>query len=170
MKERDDYLSAMLQTPKDFAGVPIIGAFLDGKYYFTAQKITWTADGDYADKYTNVDVPKGFVTDLTSIPRPFWAMMPRDGPYLAAAIIHDYNYWLQDRSRKVSDQIFNIGMKELNVARVKRKIIYEAVKWAGGHSWRQNAALKDAGEIRLIKKFPETPITWEMWKTNPGEE
>ncbi|ECG8634089.1 DUF1353 domain-containing protein, partial [Salmonella enterica subsp. salamae] len=39
-----------------------------------------------------IEVPAGFVTDLATIPRIFWSLMPPDGKYAKAAIIHDYLY------------------------------------------------------------------------------
>ncbi len=39
-----------------------------------------------------IHVPAGFVTDLASVPRIFWTLLPPDGKYAKAAIIHDYLY------------------------------------------------------------------------------
>ena len=37
-------------------------------------------------------VPRGLITDLTSVPRPFRIFVGRVGPWLEAAILHDYLY------------------------------------------------------------------------------
>ena len=42
-----------------------------------------------------ITAPKGCVTDLASIPRPCWILLPPDGPWVKAAIIHDYLYATQ---------------------------------------------------------------------------
>ena len=40
-----------------------------------------------------VRIEKGFITDFASIPRPLWWLWPpSQGPYLAAALIHDCMY------------------------------------------------------------------------------
>lgn len=36
-----------------------------------------------------IDIEKGYITDLASIPRALWAIYPPDGLYRAAAICHD---------------------------------------------------------------------------------
>ena len=42
-----------------------------------------------AVSYRGVDVPEGFVTDLASIPRLFWPLLPANGWYELAAVFHD---------------------------------------------------------------------------------
>lgn len=37
---------------------------------------------------TVIRVPKGFVTDLASIPRALWSVFPPDGDYAKAAVVH----------------------------------------------------------------------------------
>lgn len=37
-----------------------------------------------------IKVEKGLVTDLASIPRIFWNILPPNGPYTKSAILHDY--------------------------------------------------------------------------------
>ena len=46
-----------------------------------------------------INVPIGTYTDFASIPRPLWAIFPRWGKYGNAAVIHDWLYWDQSRSR-----------------------------------------------------------------------
>lgn len=58
------------------------------------------------DKNDVIEVPVGFVTDLATVPRIFWSLLPPDGEYAKAAIIHDYLYHYPLRNRKESDLIF----------------------------------------------------------------
>lgn len=76
-------------------------------------------------------VPAGFVTDLASVPRVFWSLMPPDGKYAKAAIIHDYLYDNGLRTKKQADLIFLDAMRVLNVPRWKRAILYLAVRLFG---------------------------------------
>ncbi|EAN7516516.1 DUF1353 domain-containing protein [Salmonella enterica] len=78
-----------------------------------------------------IEVPAGFVTDLATIPRIFWSLMPPDGKYAKAAIIHDYLYDNALRTKKEADLIFLDGMTVLGVARWKRTIMYYAVRLFG---------------------------------------
>jgi len=174
MKEREEFLKAILQEPgglktKDFIGVPIYGAFGDGKIFYTFQEVVWEPSGSQQEGLPTSKVPKGFITDLTSVPRAFWTLLPRDGKYLTAAIVHDFNYWYQDGvTRKQADDVFREGMRDLNVGRLKRTLIYQGVRKGGGLAWSKNKKLRESGEKRLMKKFPTDPtITWKTWKNDP---
>lgn len=85
-----------------------------------------------------INVPIGTYTDFASIPRLLWAIFPRWGKYGNAAVIHDWMYWNQSRSRKEADGIFLEGMEVLEVSTWKRRTIYYAVRWFGWVAWRAN--------------------------------
>jgi hypothetical protein len=53
-------------------------------------------------------IPKGFTTDLASIPRALWSIYsPSRTETIAAAVVHDYLYFCPNAlSRKESDSIF----------------------------------------------------------------
>ncbi|EBH1518487.1 DUF1353 domain-containing protein [Salmonella enterica] len=78
-----------------------------------------------------ISVPAGFVTDLATVPRIFWILLPPDGKYAKAAIIHDYLYDNALRTKYEADRIFLDGMKVLGVPRWKRTIMYLAVRLFG---------------------------------------
>lgn len=78
-----------------------------------------------------ISVPAGFITDLASVPRIFWTLLPPDGKYAKAAIIHDYLYDNALRTKYEADRIFLDGMKVLGVPRWKRTIMYLAVRLFG---------------------------------------
>lgn len=86
-----------------------------------------------------ITVPKGFVTDFASIPRAFWMIMPPDGEYTNAAVIHDYLYNIQTRTRKQSDDIFKEAMKVLGVNWFRRGTMYNAVRSFGWIPWNHHA-------------------------------
>jgi len=73
-----------------------------------------------------ITVPKGTITDLTSVPRVFWAMFPPHDTYAKAAIIHDWLYEKQ-AGKEYADRVFLEAMTVLNVPRWKREILYRAV-------------------------------------------
>lgn len=127
---------------------------------------TVTAPFDYAvgaaDGATVVHVPVGFVTDFASIPRMFWSIMPPEGWYGKAAVLHDYLYrygCIGDMviDRKYADDVLNEAMCVLRAAWVlehgatksgqpqiprgelrsliERQIIYAGVRLGGRSTW-----------------------------------
>jgi len=89
-----------------------------------------------------INVPIGTYTDFASIPRPLWAIFPRWGKYGNAAVIHDWMYWDQSRSRREADDIFLEGMDILEVSELKRRTIYYAVRLFGWIAWKSNQKKK----------------------------
>jgi len=88
----------------------------------------------HVGKFPSLDiivVPKMFITDITSVPRFLWSLLPPHGEYGKAAVIHDFLYREGKRSRKECDKIFLEGMEVLGVNTTKRKLIYLAVRIFG---------------------------------------
>lgn len=152
---------ASLRPPK--ALIP----FKDWDYYYTRGISVWKPNA--GQTFKPVYVPDGFVTDLASIPQPVWSFGIRpEGSYAYAAIIHDFLYWMQDRSRNESDEILLIAMADSKVEESLRNRIYNAVRLGGGPAWKKNAELKRHGEKRLLREFPtDFTITWTEWKSRP---
>lgn len=71
------------------------------------------------------------IADLASVPRIFWTLLPPDGKYAKAAIIHDYLYDNALRTKKEADLIFLDRMTVLGVPKWKRIVMYLAVRWFG---------------------------------------
>jgi hypothetical protein len=99
------------------------------------------------DSGETITVPAGFVTDLASIPRPVWALLPPDGPWAKAAVVHDFLYrtggtgrlWGEvgvsrhtPYSRAEADNILRGAMASLQVPWIKRQIIWIGVRIGGG--------------------------------------
>ncbi|EKH1093474.1 DUF1353 domain-containing protein [Salmonella enterica] len=78
-----------------------------------------------------IEVPAGFITDLATVPRIFWILLPPDGKYAKAAIIHDYLYDNALRTKYEADRIFLDGMTVLGVPKWKKMIMYWAVRLFG---------------------------------------
>ena len=81
----------------------------------------------------------GFQTDFASIPSLFWMMLPPDGQYTAAAVVHDYLYFTQTRTRLASDRIFLEAMKVLKVNIFKRLVMFKAVRTFSFIPWNRRA-------------------------------
>lgn len=154
---------------KKAIGIPQIAPFADWDYYYLLSPIRWEPEGDAITKYSSVEVPKGFVTDLASTPKFLWPILPPTKRYTHAAIVHDYHYWTQTISRTDADDIFKIAMGELDVPGWTSFAIYQAVSKFGDKAWNNNKKLQDLGESRFMRKAPKEPtITWADWKTRGG--
>lgn len=95
----------------------------------------------YASDLTDelVQVPEGFVTDLASIPRRFQAWFPVNGLHRLPAIVHDYLYRYKPEwcTRELADQIFLEGMIDQGEGRVRRQLMYWAVRVGGRAYWAE---------------------------------
>ena len=97
--------------------------FLPFTYYWKRYKIT-------------IRVPKGFVSDFASIPRPFRFFIPKLGLYNKAAVLHDHAYQRWVLSRRQADLLFLDAMTDLKVKKWKRNAMYKFVRLFGWLSWR----------------------------------
>jgi hypothetical protein len=165
--DKISFMKAELRPSRDLITPPVpIVPFADWDYYYTTQPLGWRANAAVAGMPAAVTVPIGFVTDLASIPPIFWSALPPAARYSYPAIIHDYLYWFQLCERKDADAVFKAAMEDMKVPTAKIMIIYDAVRTAGGSAWDKNARLREAGEKRILRKYPSDPLmTWERWKT-----
>jgi hypothetical protein len=160
------WMDKWISESRQPVGGLFLGRFRDPIYYLT-KPIAWEPNKGQ-ENHGKVSVPVGFVTDLASIPRVFWSMLRPDGDYAYPAIVHDYLYWFQTRSREESDTILKLGMEDFSIDSATIKTIYHAVRIGGAASWSENARLRNAGEKRILKRFPDDPRTnWADWKKLP---
>ena len=85
-------------------------------------------------------VPAGFVTDFASVPRVLIWLIPRYGDYTQAAVLHDWLVRERVVSRSDADGLFRRAMRELGVSRLRRWLMWAAVRLASGvsgGSWRE---------------------------------
>lgn len=150
-----------------FVKIPKVIPFGDWDYYYLESQLKWT--GNAGESFAPVTAPKGFVTDLASVPSIMWAKYPPMGRYAYAAIVHDYLYWTQTTSREDADKILSAAMKDANADKGAIDDFYIALRLAGGSAWNRNAAAKKAGEKRVLARFPSDPlVSWETWKKTKG--
>ncbi|EBE6564298.1 DUF1353 domain-containing protein, partial [Salmonella enterica] len=76
------------------------------------------------------------------VPRIFWTILPPDGKYAKAAIIHDWMYDNALRTKKEADLIFLDGMTVLGVPKWKRIIMYYAVRLFGRGSYSERNVME----------------------------
>ena len=93
--------------------------------------------------YKEIVVPKGFISDLASIPRVMTPFIPKLGKYNKAAILHDYLYDVMSEefyimiSREDADNIFLESMGILGVKKHRAKLLYLGVHLFGKPNYRK---------------------------------
>jgi hypothetical protein len=147
----------------------VLMPFANMDNFVVYQPITWSRpDAAPSDLPRIVTVPRGFVTDLATIPEYFWWALPPYGKYGHAAILHDWLYWDQVTSRRVADRVFDVAMEEMAVPLPLRKAMWAAVRVYGGGYWNEATAQRDSGQNRVLKKFPDNPtVAWADWQKQP---
>lgn len=95
--------------------------------------------------------PRGFQTDLASIPRPFWVMFPKVDVWDHIAVIHDAAYGnalMTQGGERIflvklwADRLFAEGLQVAGVGNPRRALMYRLVSWFGdplGHPLNQEA-------------------------------
>jgi hypothetical protein len=59
----------------------------------------------------------------------FWSALRPDGEYAYAAVVHDYLYWTQSRSREEADQILKMAMEDSEVESLIGTAAYPVSPW-----------------------------------------
>lgn len=113
-------------------GAHLKAEFVDGHSWLVLVPFTYRRpDG------TAITVPAGFLTDLASIPRPFWPILPPSDDYAEAAVIHDWLYYAGGLERAEADKIFLEAMTDAGIGWWRRTTIYRAVRLFGGKIWER---------------------------------
>lgn len=140
-----------------FTSILLVSPLADGQTWVVMRPFGYDVGAEGSGD--TVDVAVGFQTDFASIPRPFWIVLPKWGTYGNAAVVHDWLYWTQSRSRAASDHILWEAMGVLGVGGVTRFVIYHAVRWFGGFAWLRNRADRAAGYDRVLATLPDKAWT-----------
>ena len=120
----------------------------DAEYALAQRYRAWVtvkAEGDGKVSRLRISIPAGFLTDLSSVPRPGRWAVSRVGPHLEASIVHDWLYvaWQfeggepTDRMRRFADDVFLAAMKKAEVRWFQRNLIYGAVRLGGWIPFRR---------------------------------
>jgi len=155
---------------RDFVGgVTILVPFADQDMWWLYKPVGWVPGAEDGPDAVRVDVPRGFVTDLASVPSYLWSILNRIGRHGNAAIYHDWLYWQQSCTRAQADHVFSRAMHDMGMDAVTRNAIWIAVRLFGERYWRETAEAKIAGEKRVLVRFPNDPATtWDDWRNQPN--
>lgn len=125
-------------------------AYLDRSSELGKFTIELLEDLVYEGLGKKIVVPKGFMSDLATIPRVFQLFIPKVGPYNAAAIVHDWGYCVQFLTRKEVDCLFLDIMKNSKVGFFTRYSMYYFMRLLGSIAWYLSK--KDVAKYRRIVK------------------
>lgn len=90
-----------------------------------------------------ITIPKGYRWDLSSVPRFLWWLLPPDGDFQIAALIHDYLYEHNLFTRKFCDQeMYNwsvtvSGTKNKSLRNIDNKTRLAGVRLFGWYVWNK---------------------------------
>ena len=135
--------------------------FSDGRNWIVKEPLTYRV-GVSND---SAIVPRGFVTDLASIPPVLQSLIQQNGPHLLPAVIHDYLYWKQTCTRDQADQLMLLAMIENQVPQTDQTAIFGAVRAAGGFAWDQNARERKSGQLRILPESHISIVARTLWPT-----
>jgi hypothetical protein len=103
----------------------------------------WVVDQPLIALRSNGDkliVPRGYITDLASIPRPLRAVFDINGLMRAPAVLHDWLYSSQRYSRAECDAVFLEALEARGVPKAERYAIYSGVRAFGWSHWSTRKA------------------------------
>jgi hypothetical protein len=89
-----------------------------------------------------IEVPVSFVTDLGSIPRILWNVLPPIGPASRAFVVHDYLYATQNFPRSTADKVLLRAMFSTHTKILACWAIYLGVRLGGWYAWQQDGLKK----------------------------
>lgn len=117
------------------------------------------------DEKIYIVAPKGFVTDLASVPKTFHWLFKPDGKYAPAAVLHDLIYQslksetdlnecptqfellTKYHTRLFADKLFRKAMYALNINRASVSLIYSSVRLGGKSSYGGRPVIDPYGVI-----------------------
>lgn len=95
---------------------------------------------EWKSKDAHVVVPRGFITDLASVPRALRAVLDVNGPSRAPAVLHDFCYCAQEtKTRKEADELFLTALEACGVGLIERRMFYAGVRAGGWVYWRKRS-------------------------------
>jgi hypothetical protein len=122
-------------------------------------------------KFTNgpnnqfkIDVPRGFITDLASIPRALWWWQAPHESSMAPAIIHDFLYWQQPCSKDEADAVMYSALLQVGMSKIDAKGIYFGIRTPFAQtSWDNNRIARENGEKRFFSGgFTDKLVTGDI--------
>lgn len=103
-----------------------------------------------------ITIGAGFETDLATVPRLFWALLPPQGAYESAAVLHDFGcVSLAEGTCLLSsrdvDGLFRRVMRESGVGLITRWVMWTGVRWGAlANRARRDGWWRDAPAVLAL--------------------
>lgn len=116
------------------------GEWAKKEQWWLEGELIYESDHHLDGERITVTVPDNFETDLATIPRVARLLIPKNDLHRAPAVVHDYlcrkkvyDHTVSpvaesDFDRKLADKIFLEAMKKVGVGRLRRRLMYFAVR------------------------------------------
>lgn len=111
---------------------------------------------EYVGATEVISIPAGTRTDLASVPRIFWSLMPPTGSYERAAVVHDWHCTQLaagdcDVSSRDADGLFRRIARESGAGLVLRWLLWCGVRWGAlATPTRRGGWWRDAPSVAAI--------------------
>lgn len=129
-----------------FATGPVL-RYIGAGQYATVGPTVYVGDRDV------ITIDSDFPTDLATVPRIFWALLPPQGAYERAAVLHDFGcvnlaQGTCDLPSRDVDGLFRRVMRESGVGPVTRWVMWTGVRWGAlANRSRRPGWLRDAPAV-----------------------
>lgn len=142
--------SCMSTAPALRIPAEVVVPFDDYEDWYLYEELIWSEGALPEGSW--IAVPSGFVTDYASIPAAAQVLIPKNGPYSRAALVHDYLYWrgADVCTREQADMVMFLGMYEQDACQEDRDTIYAQLSNFGAVAWNRNRAERREGLPRVI--------------------
>ncbi|SNR33207.1 DUF1353 domain-containing protein [Blastococcus mobilis] len=129
---------------------------------------------EYVGEDDVLHIPSDFPTDLASVPRLFWTLIPPTGAYEKAAVLHDWLCVQLARARSTggrapvtardTDGLFRRVMREGQVGFVTRWLMWVGVRWGAlANPARRAGWWRDAPLVLLLTAIGLAIVVAGMW-------
>ena len=123
-------------------------------YWLLAQPLHWVS------AELDIVIPRGFKTDLASIPRVLQNVLDVDGRSRCPAILHDWLYTLQPCSRAFADQMLRKALLAYGESAATACVYWLGVRAGGWQPWRSRGASGPQ-----VRDFGTADDYWKWYRT-----
>lgn len=115
------------------------------------------------DKWPAMDVcvPRGYLTDLLSIPRLLWPVLSPFGAGCWGALPHDILYSAEAVERAMADQILYDAAVDSGASRGRAWVLYRGVRLGGGCTWKAHKPEDVSDDLQALVEATER---WQQKK------
>lgn len=113
----------------------------------------WPGKGSW--KPMEICVPKGYSTDLLSIPRPLWPVLSPFGAGAWGALPHDLGYSTHFGPRAMIDQILYDAARDSGASQFRASILYSGVRVGGGFKWDGHNPAEMSDDLQAMVEATE---------------